>query len=130
MHPTGKEDDRDGSRVTSEWPVTFLQGGKGKKAPEAKVTHVLCPFKASPDKTRQTLIFSFCKGSSPPARNSPINLAAASPAQPRPEESPSTLGLQRFLLQTSEEEGMNLRMSPKEGDWFRKPLNSVSPPGD
>ena len=117
-------------RVTSELLVTFLQEGKGEKTPEAKVTHVLCPFKASPDKTRQSLISSFCRGSSPPARISLINLAAASPAQPRPEESPRTLGLQRFLLQTSQVEGMNLRMSPKEGSTFRQPLDSVSPPRD
>lgn len=80
--------------------------GRGERAPEARVSHLLCPvsfFKLR--LIRHSLISSFCKGFSPSTRISLTNLAAASPAQPRPEESSGILGLQRFPLQTSEEKG-------------------------
>ena len=67
MHPTGKEDDRDGSRVTSEWLVTFLRGGGGgwerrPQKPKSLMSCVLLKLRL----IKQDILWSSASAKGPP----------------------------------------------------------------
>lgn len=97
--------------MTSHIPTVSEEGAgpRGQSCPPP-VSSVLLKLHL----TRCSLISSLCQRSSPTIRVSPANLAAASPAQPRPEEPSSILRLKRILPPDTRGEGMGCRCHPRK----------------